>query len=122
MPSHRLIIRVLLSLGLCFSLAGSVHAEAGSKNKQGWDGSASKGHGKGAKGDDTTSVTSSRPSSPEDDEPIAPAPNESSSVPSGPVPEGVCVSPDAPKRVAECPSNAPKNMKGGGGLSSKLKE
>lgn len=40
-----------------------------------------------------------------------------------PPPEGMCVSPDAPNRVSECPSNAPKPSKGKvGAPSSKLQE
>src|SRR5262245_359280 len=55
----------------------------------------------------------------------APKPSKTlaSSAKNTPPPEGMCISPDAPQRVSECPSNAPKNAKtGAGGPSSKLQE
>lgn len=113
-------ILVLFTLG-CVLSSGHALAEAGSKNKKssgrGGASAGKKSKGKAAAAaasssdDDDTSMTSTAP---------APLVQEA---PSGPVPEGVCVPEDAPKRVGACPSNAPKNMKGGGGgPSSKLSE
>ena len=55
--------------------------------------------------------------------PVKPSKTLTSAAKNSPPPEGMCISPDAPQRVAECPSNAPKNAKTGtGGPSSKLQE
>jgi len=109
-------ILVLLTLG-CVLSSGHALAEAGSKNKKSSArvsaGKKSKKTAAVAADDDTTSVSTANQSTPQ----------ETELAPSGPVPEGVCVPEDAPKRVSACPSNAPKNMKGGGGgPSSKLNE
>src|ERR1700712_2533558 len=118
-------ILVLLTLGCLLSSGHPRHAqaEAGAKNKKSPARSAESRSSKKAKkgaavsssDDDTSTVSTANQSSPEQDSGLE--------QPSGPVPAGVCVSEDAPKRVAACPSNAPKNMKGGGGgPSSKLNE
>ncbi|HET8936918.1 MAG TPA: tetratricopeptide repeat protein, partial [Polyangiales bacterium] len=111
-------ILVLLTLG-CVLSGGHALAEAGAKNKKS-SGRAGAAAGKRSKGKAAAAAASSDDdSSSMSSEPPKPLVAEA---PSGPVPEGVCVPEEAPKRVAACPSNTPKNMKSGGGMSSKLNE
>ena len=86
----------------------------GSAAHAGSSGKSKKGDGKSSSSDDETStVSTSNQASPEADSAVA----------SAPVPAGVCISEDAPKRVSECPKSSPKNAKSKGDApSSKLHE
>jgi tetratricopeptide (TPR) repeat protein len=100
-----------------------VRAEAGSKHKKGSASarSSSGGKSKGSSGSSSDSDVSSTPTNTSTSN--APSPEADSAVINNtPPPAGVCVSEDAPRRVAECPKNAPKNKASGGAPSSKLHE
>jgi tetratricopeptide (TPR) repeat protein len=98
---------VLLSLSL--SVLGSTHAfaEAGPKAKKAAKRAAASSESTDSSSSSSSSSTKTASVSRAESQPIA---------------AGICVSPEAPKRVAECPKNAPKQTKTAGGMSSKLHE
>jgi tetratricopeptide (TPR) repeat protein len=108
-------ILVLLSLCLCALASGHASAAAGSKHKKGSATASKSGRSKADSDSTVSNVSTSNSRSPESDSKVE--------APLTPPPAGMCVSPDAPKRVAACPANSPKAGKaGGGGPSSKLHE
>jgi tetratricopeptide (TPR) repeat protein len=101
-------ISIFLAASLCLGAVSS--ADAQSKGKKGKKASAAAAAAETERSSPSTAAAGSGKSL-------------VSSAKLAPPPDGMCVSPDAPQRVSECPSNSPKPGKGAAGSpSSKLQE